>query len=50
MESLRPTMIVVQVLQIVGQAIGDGDAPRIAVAEIGRVFGCYVARKGFLSL
>jgi hypothetical protein len=50
MDSFRPTMIVTQVLQVVGQAVGDGDAPRIAVAKLGRVFGRYVARKGFLSL
>lgn len=49
MESFQPAMILAQVLQI-GQAVDDRDASRVAVVEIGRVFGRYVARKSFLSL
>jgi hypothetical protein len=50
MDSFRPTVIVAQVFQVVGQAVGYRNAPRIAVPELGRVLGRYVTRKGFLSL
>ena len=43
-------MIFPQVLQIVGEAVSDSDAPGIAIAEVGGVFFRYVTRERFFSL
>jgi hypothetical protein len=50
MEGFGTPVIFAQVGQVVGEAVGDSNSARIAVAELGPVFGGYIARERFFSL
>lgn len=44
MVGLRPVMVLVQVANVVGYGVGDEDAARVAIGEVGLVFVGEIAR------